>query len=93
MMKTSLKDVEKIAENFCNDVEAIKKELKRVQSIKCRLKKQRGKKTFEEEMTEVIKYQQILKDATQLLANASFSGKDLNLISILFLIIFPFKIF
>ena len=67
MMKTNLKDVEKIAENFCNDVEAIKKELKRVQSIKCRLKKQRGRKTFEEEMTEVIKYEQILKDAKQLL--------------------------
>lgn len=67
MMKTNLTDVEKIAENFCNDVEVIKKELKRVQSIKCRLKKQRGKKTFEEEMTEVIKYEQILKDAKQLL--------------------------
>ena len=67
MMKTNLTDVEKTAENFCNDVEAIKKELKRVQSIKCRLKKQRGKKTFEEEMTEVIKYEQILKDAKQLL--------------------------
>ena len=64
---TNLKDVEKIAEQFGNDVEAIKKELKRVQSIKCRLKKQRGRKTFEEELTEALKYEQILKDAKQLL--------------------------
>ena len=64
---TNLKEVEKIAEKFCNDVEAIAKELKRVQSLKCRLKKQKGKKTYEEEMTEVIKYEQVLKEARQLL--------------------------
>lgn len=67
MMKTNLTEVEKIAEKFCNDVEAIKKELKRVQSIKCRLKKQKGRKTYEEEMTEVVKYEQVLKEAKQLL--------------------------
>ena len=67
MMKTNLTDVEKIAENFCNNVEAIAKELKRVQSLKCRLKKQKGKKTYEEEMTEVVKYEQALKEARQLL--------------------------
>lgn len=66
-MKTNLTEVEKIAEKFCNDVEAIKKELKRVQSIKCRLKKQKGRKTYEEEMTEVVKYEQVLKEAKQLL--------------------------
>lgn len=64
---TNLKDVEKIAEKFCNDVEAIAKELKRVQSLKCRLKKQKGKKTYEEEMTEAVKYEQVLKEARQLL--------------------------
>ena len=65
---TNMKEIEKVAEKFCNSVEAIAKELKRVQSIKCRLKKQKGKKTYEEEMTEVVKYEQVLKEARQLLA-------------------------
>jgi hypothetical protein len=64
---TNLKEVEKIAEKFNNNVDLVAKELKRVQSLKCRLKKQKGKKTYEEEMTEVIKYEQVLKEARQLL--------------------------
>lgn len=64
---TKLKEVEKIAEKFNNDLEAVAKELKRVQSLKCRLKKQKGKKTYEQEMTEVIRYEQVLKEARQLL--------------------------
>lgn len=64
---TNLKEVEKIAEKFENNVDLVAKELKRVQSLKCRLKKQKGKKTYEEEMTEVVKYEQVLKEARQLL--------------------------
>lgn len=64
---TDLKEIEKIAEKFENNVELVSKELKRVQSLKCRLKKQKGKKTYEEEMTEVVKYEQVLKEARQLL--------------------------
>ena len=64
---TNMKEIEKIAEKFENNVELIAKELKRVQSLKCRLKKQKGKKTYEEEMTEVVKYEQVLKEARQLL--------------------------
>lgn len=64
---TNLTEVEKIAEKFNNDLEAVATELKRVQSLKCRLKKQKGKKTYEEEMTEVVKYEQVLKEARQLL--------------------------
>lgn len=64
---TNLKEIEKIAQKFENDVEALAKELKRVQSLKCRLKKQKGKKTYEDEMTEVVKYEQVLKEARQLL--------------------------
>ena len=67
MMNNNLKDIEKVAQKFDNDVLAIGKELKRVQSIKCRLKKQKGKSTYEEEMTKVISYEQILKEARQLL--------------------------
>lgn len=64
---TNLKEIEKVAAKFDNNGEAIAKELKRVQSLKCRLKKQKGKKTYEDEMTEVVKYEQVLKEARQLL--------------------------
>lgn len=64
---TSLKEIEKVAKKFNDDADAIAKELKRVQSIKCRLKKQKGKKSYENEMTEVVKYEQVLKEARQLL--------------------------
>jgi hypothetical protein len=63
----NMKEIEKVAEKFNNDLEAVAKELKRVQSLKCRLKKQKGKKTYEEEMTEVVKYEQVLKEVRQLL--------------------------
>ena len=64
---TNLKQVEKVVKEFNNDEMAIQKELKRVQSVKCRLKKQKGKSSYEKEMTEVLKYQQILKEAKNLL--------------------------
>lgn len=66
MTKTNLKEVEKKA-NELKTVEAISKELKRVQSIKCRLKKQKGKSTYEQEMSEVLREEQLLKEARQLL--------------------------
>ena len=62
----NLKEVEKVAKEFNNDVMELAKEIKRVQSIKCRLKKQKGKSTYEEEMKEVLSYEQILKEARQL---------------------------
>lgn len=60
-------EIEKVAKKFGNDLEKVAKELKRVQSLKCRLKKQKGKKTYEAEMTEVVKYEQVLKEVRQLL--------------------------
>jgi len=63
---TSLKKVEAKAKEL-GTVEAVAKELKRIQSIKCRLKKQKGKITYEQEMQEVLKQEQILKEARQLL--------------------------
>ena len=48
---TNLKQVEKVVKEFNNDEMAIQKELKRIQSVKCRLKKQKGKSTYEREMT------------------------------------------
>ena len=64
---TNLKEVEKVANQFNNDVLEIGKELKRVQSIKCRLKKQKGKSTYEEEMKNILSYEQVLKEARQLI--------------------------
>jgi hypothetical protein len=64
---TNLKEIEKIATKFENNAELIAKELKRVQSIKCRLKKQKGKKSYEQEMSETLRYEQVLKEARQLL--------------------------
>lgn len=66
MTTTNMKEIEKIANQFDNDVLLLNKELKRVASIKCRLKKQKGKSTYEEEMKKVLSYEQILKEAKQL---------------------------
>lgn len=66
MTNTNLKEVEKKA-NELKTVEAVAKELKRVQSTKCRLKKQKGKSTYESEMNEVLREEQLLKEARQLL--------------------------
>ena len=57
---TNLKQIEKVVKEFNNDEMAIQKELKRIQSVKCRLKKQKGKSTYEKEMTETLKYGNIL---------------------------------
>ena len=65
-MTTNMKEIEKVAQEL-GSVEAVAKELKRVQSIKCRLKKQKGKASYEEEMTKVLGYEQVLKEARQLL--------------------------
>jgi hypothetical protein len=64
---TNLKEIEKVANKFENDVEKLTKEIKRIQSVKCRLKKQKGKSSYQSEMTEVIRYEQVLKEAKQLL--------------------------
>jgi uncharacterized protein with von Willebrand factor type A (vWA) domain len=63
---TNLKEIEKVAAEL-GTVEAVAKELKRVQSAKCRLKKQKGKASYEQEMQEILKQEQILKEARQLL--------------------------
>jgi hypothetical protein len=62
-----LKRVEAKAKELNNDLEVVSKELKRVQSIKCRLKKQKGKANYEAQMVEVLKEEQLLKEVRQLL--------------------------
>ena len=66
MTKTNLKEIEKKA-NELKTTENVARELKRVQSLKCRLKKQKCKATYEAEMAEVLKQEQVLKEVRQLL--------------------------
>lgn len=65
--------VEMKAMELNNDMEQVKKELKRVASIKCRLKKQRGKSTYEKEMGEAIEYENLLKEVRTLLSGETKS--------------------
>jgi hypothetical protein len=65
-MNTDLKAIEAATEKF-ESVDALGKELKRVQSIKCRLKKQKGRKDYDTQMTETLAYEQVLKEARALL--------------------------
>lgn len=64
---TNLSNVEKVAAELGNDLEKVAKELRRLQSVKCRLKKQKGKSTYEAEMTKVLQEEQVLKEVRQLL--------------------------
>lgn len=60
-MLTNIKDLAEMLGN----TEAIKAELKRVQSVKCRLKKQKARADYEEEMAKVVGYEQALKEARE----------------------------
>ena len=45
-----------------NDIDLVQKELKRIASVKCRLKKMPGRPTFHEEMTRVLQEEHLLKN-------------------------------
>ena len=57
-----LKNVEMKAIELGQDMEVVKKELKRVASVKCRLLKQKGLPNYEEKMREVLEEEQLLKE-------------------------------
>lgn len=82
---TNLKEIEKKANEMGNDLIKVNKELKRIASIKCRLKKQMGKSTYEEDMTRVLQEEEILKQVKQLLnprekTVTTFTQEDVNLL-------------
>lgn len=64
---TNVKEIEKKAIELGNDLQRVNRELKRVASVKCRLKKQKGKSTYEEELTKILQEEQVLKEVKQLL--------------------------
>lgn len=57
-----LKNVELKAVEMGNDIELVKKELKRVASVKCRLLKQKGLPDYEQKLEAVLKEEQLLKE-------------------------------
>lgn len=67
LFMTTLRTIEKLANDFNNDALEIARELKKVQSAKCRLKKQKRTSSFEREMKDLLTYEEALKEARQLL--------------------------
>lgn len=64
---TNVKMIEKKALEFNNDVESVKKEIKRLQSIKCRLLKQKGRSDYEKALENVLKEIQVMVEVRSLL--------------------------
>ena len=64
---TNLREVEKKAMELNNDLFEVAKELKRIQSVKCRLKKQKGRSDYDELMKNVLAEEQLVKEVRQLL--------------------------
>ena len=58
----NVKAVEMKAVELGQDIEAVKRELKRVASVKCRLLKQKGRPDYEIALEEVLKEEQLLKE-------------------------------
>ena len=82
-----MNNVELKAQELNNDMNEVKRELKRVASIKSRLKRQQGKSTFEQEMNEVLQYEELLKEVRLHLNNGScksvpqYTEEDIQVLS------------
>jgi len=61
-MKINVKEIEVKAVELGQDLEVVKRELKRVASVKCRLLKQKGRPDYENALEEVLKEEQLLKE-------------------------------
>ncbi len=62
MSTIKLTNVQEKATELGNDLEKVKSEIRRVQSVKCRLLKQKAKPTYEKEMEQILKEEQLLKE-------------------------------
>lgn len=58
--------IQKLMEEM-GSIENVKNELKKVQSLKCRLKKQRGRSDYTTEMDRILNYENDLKDVRNLM--------------------------
>lgn len=61
-MKINVKEIEAKAMELGQDVETVKKELKRVASAKCRLLRQKGRADYEQALEAVLFEEQLLKE-------------------------------
>ena len=64
---TDLRMIEKKADELGRDIETVIKEIKRVQSAKCRLKKFKGRSDYDLKMTAILQEEEVLKEVRQLL--------------------------
>jgi hypothetical protein len=64
---TNVKMIEKKALEFNNDIESVKKEIKRLQSVKCRLLKQKGRVDYKEALESVLIEIQVMSEVRSLL--------------------------
>lgn len=64
---TNLREIEKVANEFENDLERVERAIKALASTKSRLKSQKFRADYESKMEDVLKREQILKEVKQLL--------------------------
>ena len=76
--KVDLKAVQACAEKFGNDVDAIRKEKKRISSVQTRLNKQKVRADYETEIEKVLTYYELLRQAQDLLEPKKKSVPDFN---------------
>lgn len=74
----NMTDIITKSEELNNDLTQVKKELKRIASIKCRLKKMPGRKNYEEEMTKVLQEEQLIKNVRDYLAEPKKNVNNLT---------------
>jgi len=61
------KKVEEKANELKNDLEVVRKELRKIQSAKCRLRKQKGRSDYDQSMKELLSQEDLLKEVRRLL--------------------------
>lgn len=66
-MAIDMTEILRTKDEFDSDIIRVKRELKRLQSVKCRLKKQKSRADYQARMTEVVQREQVLKEVRQLL--------------------------
>lgn len=66
-MTINMKAVEQKAVELNNDMEQVRKAIRRVQSMKCNLLKQKGRSDYEAKMAQTLAEEQLLKEVRSLL--------------------------
>lgn len=77
-MSVNMKEVEKVMRELDGDITTVKRELKRLQSIKCRLKKQKTRADYQVRMTECLQREQLVKECRRILEPKKTSVPDMT---------------